>query len=393
MEKIKLSVVGLGCRGRSLIYDVLLGLDDVVITGICDVYQDRIEETKELLKGSGITEVVSSTDYRDVIIPSVADAVLVSTSWEAHIDVACDAMKNKLFVGMEVGGAYSLDDCFRLVRTQEITGSGFMFLENCCYGRYELMVMNMVRQGLFGDIIHCEGGYRHDLRTEVLFGEENRHYRLRNYMQRNCDNYPTHELGPIAQILDINGKNRMISLTSTSSKASGLNDYARLNSEVNQNYADYKFSQGDVVVTNIKCAGGELITLTLDTTLPRPYSRGFMVQGTRGMYSEEGNYIYLDTDFGPESHWNWKPNWNNADKYLEKYEHPIWQAFLSDGLRGGHGGMDYLVFRAFFDFVHGKTPSPIDVYDAASWMCITPLSEISIKNSGAPVEIPDFKNK
>ena len=302
-------------------------------------------------------------------------------------------MKAGIPTGLEVGGAYDIEECFELVKTYEETKTPFMFLENCCYGRYELMVLNMVKQGLFGEIVHCEGGYQHDLREEILLGEENRHYRLNNYINRNCENYPTHELGPIAKVLDINKSNRMLYLTSMSSKSVGLNDFAKLHPDKFQSrLADQKFEQGDIVTTNIMCSNGATISLMLDTCNARPYSRNFTVHGTRGIYREDGNYIYLDTDFGPETHWNWTPHWDNAKQYCEKYDHPIWKKFLSDGVRGGHGGMDYLVYNDFFNYVINGGDSPIDVYDAAAWMSITPLSAQSIKEGSKPIAIPDFQN-
>ena len=272
------------------------------------------------------------------------------------------------------------------VHIAEETGVPCMLLENCCYGQMEMMVMHMVKEGLFGEVVHCSGGYCHDLRSEVARGEENRHYRLRNYLSRNCENYPTHELGPIAQVLGINRGNRMLSLVSMSTKAAGLNDYAARHPEINPALATAHFNQGDVVSTLIRCAGGQTISLTLDTTLPR----GFTVHGTRALYTEDNNSLYLDSDFTEADHFNWTPNWNNATKYLEKYQHPVWRDYLENGIRGGHGGMDGLVYDAFIEAVRKGEPCPIDVYDAAAWMCITPLSEQSIAMGSAPVPVPDF---
>jgi predicted dehydrogenase len=250
----------------------------------------------------------------------------------------------------------------------------------------------LVRRGKLGDIVHCHGAYAHYLAEEIAGGEQNRHYRLRNYLSRNCENYPTHELGPIAQILDINRGNRFLSLVSVASKSRGMNEYAKQHENVNPALQTASFAQGDVVTTIIKCANGETITLSLDTTLPRAYSRRFTVRGTLGMYMEDNNSIYLDSDFTPEDHWCWSKNWNNAEKYLEKYEHPVWEKYLKEGLRGGHGGMDGLVYDAFIEAVRNGTPCPIDVYDAAAWMAVTPLSEMSIAKGGAPVDFPDFTN-
>lgn len=388
-NKLRLGMVGMGCRGYEVMKTVL-GVDGVALTCVCDLYPDRTEKARaKAEKMQGFSPRVTD-DWHTMTDKKELDAVLVTCSWEPHIEMAVAFMEAGIPVGVEVGGAYSVEDCFLLVRTFERTGTPVMLLENCCYGRYELMVMNMAEQGLFGEIVHCEGGYRHDLRREITFGKENRHYRLRNYLARCCENYPTHELGPISQILHINRGNRMLSLVSLASKAKGLHDYIGRTENADRSLLERDFAQGDVVTTIIKCANGETVTLTLDTTLPRAYSRQFTVQGTRGMYSEENNSVYLDTDHDESMHFSWKKQWNNAESYLERYEHPIWREFLADGLRGGHGGMDYLVYRDFVRCVREGLPMPIDAYDMASLMCISALSEQSIAMGGAPVAIPDF---
>ena len=391
-DKVGIGVIGVGSRGRGIVKTVL-GIDHACVTAICDVYEDRVERScREAEEMQGFAPKAVA-DWHDLLNDPDVDAILVLCAWEPHIEMAIASMKAGKPVGVEVGGAYSIDDCWRLVRTYEETGTPCMLLENCCYGRMELLVANMVKQGLFGDIVHCEGGYRHDLRSEIAFGKENRHYRLRNYLSRCCENYPTHELGPIAQLLNINRGNRMVYLTSMASSAMGMHEYIKNTPNADQSLLNKPFAQGDVVTTVIKCAGGQTITLTLDTTLPRAYSRQYTVQGTRGMYMEDNQSIYLDSEHGEKMHFNWKPQWNNAkDVYLEKYEHPIWKKFLEDGVRGGHGGMDYLVYNEFVQAVYENKPMPIDVYDMAAWMCISTLSEESIQKGSAPVAIPDFTN-
>lgn len=391
-DKVRFGVIGVGSRGRGIVKTVL-GIDHACVTAICDVYEDRVADSckrAEEIQGFAPRSVF---DWHELLTADDVDAILVLCAWEPHIEMAIASMKAGKPVGVEVGGAYSIDDCWRLVHTYEETGTPCMLLENCCYGRMELMVANMVKQGVFGDVVHCEGGYRHDLRSEIAFGKENRHYRLRNYLSRCCENYPTHELGPIAQLLNINRGNRMVYLTSMASSARGMHEYIKNTPTADQSLLDKTFAQGDVVTTCIKCAGGQTITLTLDTTLPRAYSRQYTVQGTRGMYMEDNNSVYLDSDHGEKMHFNWKGQWNNAkDVYLEKYEHPIWQKFLTDGVRGGHGGMDYLVYNEFVQAIYENKPMPIDVYDMAAWMCISALSEESIQKGSAPVAIPDFTN-
>ena len=393
MEKIRVAVIGLGMRGTGLIKSVLTENERCRIVAICDLYGDRVDTMSEIIKEKTGNDVpIKTTDYRELLTKkSEIDAICVPASWECHIEIAIASMKAGIPVAIEVGGAYSVEDCVDLVKTQVETGTKFMFLENCCYGREELAVLNLVRQGLFGEITHCEGGYEHDLRNQILLGEENRHYRLRNYLARNCDNYPMHALGPIAKILNINKGNRMLYLTSMASKSVGLNDYASLHPDLYQSkYVSEKFKQGDVVRTNIMCADGTTVSLMLNTTCARPYSRNFSVQGTRACYWEDGAFFHFDTEFDRRAMANPTEYYNNKKSYLEKYDHPIWQKFLNDGVRGGHGGMDWLLFEAFFDYIENGGESPIDVYDAAAWMAITPLSARSIELGSMPVEIPDF---
>ncbi len=390
-KEICVGVIGIGARGESLLRDVVLKSEGVRVGAVCDLYKDRADTGAKHVLESGQAMPIVTTDYNDVINADGIDAVLIFSAWESHVEIAIKAMKNKKAVAMEVGGAYSIKQCWDLVDTYEETGSEFMFLENCCFGRRELMVRNMVSKGLFGEVVHAEGGYHHDLRREISFGKENRHYRLRNYLTRNCENYPTHELGPIAKVLNINNKNRLLSLTSTASKAAGLHDYILKNKPEDTELANLRFMQGDIVTTVIKCSGGETITLTLDTTLPRFYSRGFTVRGTNAMYEEATDSVFVDCKEDMAHDFDWKTEcFGNAEKYTDEYDHPVWKKYLSEGVQGTHDGMDWLEFQVFFKALREGRKMPVDVYDAAVWMSITPLSEQSIASGSSPVEIPDF---
>lgn len=390
-DKLNIGIIGLGGRGYGLMDGVILHMDDIEIVGVCDTYRDRAQNAADKVEQVKGNKPFITQDYKELIASSEVEAVIVSSAWTGHIEIIIECMKAGKPVGTEVGGAYSIEECWQLIRAYEETGVPCMLLENCCYGREEMMAMNMVKQGIFGEIVHCSGGYQHDLREEIAFGNENRHYRLQNYIHRNCENYPTHELGPIAQILDINRGNRMISLVSMASKAKGLNEYIKNKKSDDEALMHTEFAQGDVVTTMIKCARGETIVLTLDTTLPRAYSRGFRVQGTKGMFMEDNMSLFIDGEHN-EYDFKWKEQWNNIEVYREKYEHPVWKKFMQDGVKGGHGGMDWLVLRAFFDCVEKNEEMPIDVYDIAAWMAISALSEKSIAMGGQVVAIPDFTN-
>lgn len=378
MGKLLMGVAGLGSRGLSLLKDLLLDMPNVEISAVCDDFGERAQEAQALVYARTGKKPFATRDYSALVERPDVEAVVVITPWETHIPYAIEAMRKKKPVAIEVGGASNLQECWDLIRAWEETKTPFFFLENCCFGRMELFVTNMARQGILGELVHCAGAYAHDLRGEIADGDKNHHYRLRHYRSRNCENYPTHELGPIAKLLDINAGNRMLTLSSTASKAAGLREYAKGGA----------FAQGDVVTTVIRCARGETILLSLDTTLPRYYSRDFTVRGTKGMFEERTNSVFIDGVH--EDHFNWKPEWNNAARYQEMYEHPIWQKFLADGVTGGHGGMDGLVYGAFVDCLKRGLPMPIDVYDAAAWMAVTPLSEESVRLGGQPVAVPDF---
>jgi predicted dehydrogenase len=390
-DTITIGLLGCGNRGLSLLKTCILPRQDVRVAAVCDVYEDRQEAAADQVIKAGQGRPRKTADYREILAMPEIDGVIIASGWAPHVEISCAAMRAGKYSACEVAGAYSLDDCWRLVHTYEETGTPSMLLENCCYGRYELMVLNMVRQGLFGEIVHCAGGYHHDLRRPLAESRENRHYRLDDYLYRNCENYPTHELGPIAKILDINRGNRMLRLNSMASKAAGLQEFIRSRNKGDPGEAEQRVVQGDIVTTVITCARGETIVLTLDTTLPRAYSRGFEVRGTRGMFFEDNRSIFLEGEHN-SFEFNGRGLWGNADNYFEGYEHPIWQDYLKEGIKGGHDGMDWLEFTAFYNAIRRGEPVPIDVYDMAAWMSITCLSEDSIAAGGAPAAIPDFTN-
>ena len=386
MDKVKIGWIGLGGRGFGLLKLVLNHMDDVEIVGVCDVYEDRMEQGRDLVTEKTGKTPIAVTDYKKLLEIDEIEAIITPSAWEAHVDICVDSMLAGKYVATEVGGAYSIEDCFRLVETYEKTKVPCMILENCCYNKEELTILNMIKKGLFGEIVHCEGGYRHDLRDEVALGNINRHYRLRNYLSRNAEVYPTHELGPIAKYININRGNRMLYLVSMASKSRGVTDWIKKNKGENFENANADFALGDIVITLIKCANGETITLTHDTSLPRPNSRGNLVQGTNGIWSEDNRGILLDGTIDEPS---WSHKYTSIDEYYGEHLHPLWNDY---NIKDAHGGMDYHVLRAFIEAVKAKTQTPIDAYDTAAWMSITPLSEASIKGGSIPVEIPDFTN-
>ncbi len=387
-ERLKVGLVGFGARGSFLLENTLLPMGKVLdIRGVCDLYEDRRQWAADRVEAACGVRPLATADYRKLLELGI-DAIIVMSSWDSHLQIAIDAMQAGVYVGLEVGGSYSVVDCWDLVRTSERTRVPCMLLENCCYGKRELMVLHMVREGLFGDVVHCEGGYHHDLRSEIANGEINRHYRLQEYLNRNCENYPTHELGPIAKLLRINDGNRMLSLTSTASCAKGMHAYILDRKGPQDKYADAQFAQGDVVTTVIRCAKGQTITLVLDTTLPRSYSRAFTVRGTKAAYFEDTDMFYFDKEH-EKYDFDARPLWGNAGQYEKDWLHPLWRGYVPVG---GHDGMDDLVYTAFVEAARAGIAPPIDVYDTAAWMCVTALSEESIALGSMPVAVPDFTN-
>ncbi len=387
MENVlKIGFIGCGQRGPMHVRESLR-FKGVEIASLCDLYIDRIEDLAAYVeeKKGYLPFITQSAD--ELIARGGLDAVIVSTSWETHASVAAKCLRAGIPTAMEVGPAMSEAECRELINAYEETGTRFFFMENCCYGKRETMLFNMARDKFFGEIIHCDGSYAHDLRDEVSFGNELRHYRLEHYKNENCENYPTHELGPIAWLMDINRGNRMVSLTSMASKSAGLKEYIRTRRADNLELMNTEFAQGDIVTTNIMCADGRTITLRLDTTLPRTYSRGLQVHGTRALYCEEGDFVYEDSTKNAGMHTS-RAFWGNAAEYEEKYLDDIWK----EGVKGGHGGMDYTMMKDFFEKLRSGEEFPIDIYDGVSWMCISYLSAESIRNGSAPVEIPDFTN-
>lgn len=389
---IKSCVVGLGNRGFGLISEVLLKNPDIEIVSVCDIYEDRVARAIEKIKEFG-SEPKGFTDFKDALSVKGLNAVFIFSDWSTHTEIAVYAMKKGIAVASEVGCEYTLDNCYRLIKTQEETGTPYMFVENCCWGKDELLATSMARKNLFGTIVHCSGAYAHDLRNEIAYGHVTRHYRFDNYLNRCCDNYPTHELGPIAKLLDINRGNRIVSVSSFASKSAGLEEYIKSRSDATDEMKNARFAQGDITTTVLTCARGETILLRLDTTLPRSYTRDFTVRGTKGLYMQDTNTVFLDGDAEFfDSIKYYEKALNNAVSFEIEYLPEIWKNVTPETISAGHGGMDWFAFKSFTDALINGEDMPIDVYDAATWQAIAVLSEISIKQGGAPQAMPDFTN-
>ncbi len=384
MKTFRVGVIGLGHRGYPLTRDILCEMEGVKVTVVCDLYEDRVEKAAQtVLEKTGI-EPIKTLNYKEVIASPEVDVVCIFSDWETHFPFAIEAMEAGKVVACEVGGAYSIDECWKLIDTYERTNGTLYFLENCVYDKAEMIVQNMIKDGLFGEIVFCSGAYGHELCKEITNGTKERHYRERNYLARNCENYPTHELGPIAKILNINHGNRMVKLSSFATKSVGLKSYIASGGEHDECVEGKDWAQGDIIITVITCEDGSVIQLKLDTTLPRSYSREFCAHGTKGRYTQLYDEVFLaganEFQKGPSL----------FDEQFKKYVPECWSAENEALIKEkGHGGMDWLNFEAFFTALREGKEMPIDAYDMASWGAVTALSELSIKN-GISYDFPDF---
>ena len=400
-DKVRLGYIGVGLRGRNHVGEGLLR-NDVEIIAICDIQESSLKYCREQFvkaKKKLPTEYTGGLDaYKKLIARKDIDAVIISTPWEFHKDQAIDTMRAGKYVGCEVIAGITEQDHWDILKVYEETKVPYMTLENVCYRRDVMAVLNMVRQNIFGELIHLEGGYEHDLRG-VLFNDGKNfsgkgaefgpntvgeaQWRTQWNIDRDGDIYPTHGAGPAMNYININRGNRFTNLVSFSSKSRGLNSYVEKVSPGHKN-ANIKFKNGDVTTTMLNCANGETVTLTHDTHLPRPYSLGFRVQGTEGIWMDVNNSIYIE---GKSAKYD---QWDKADIWFEKYDHPLWKKYAAQAEGAGHGGMDWYVFNAFIQAVKQRKQTPIDIYDSLTMSVITPLSEKSLKEGNAPQEFPDF---
>lgn len=402
--KLKMVMIGVGLRGQNHL-EMILRRDDVEIVAICDIDDRMLASSKAVVAKAGkkMPEIFTGDIYawKKMLEKKGIEAIIIATPWEWHKDMVIGALEAGIkYVGTEVMLGITLQDHWDVVKAAEKYNGHVMMLENVCYRRDVMAVLNMVRQNIFGELIHLQGGYQHDLR-EVKFNDgvnayghgcemgdkawSEAHWRTHHSVYRNGDLYPTHGIGPIAHNININRGNRFVNLCSFSTKARGLHEHiVKTCGETHPN-AKITFKLGDVVTTNIKCANGETILLQHDTNLPRPYSLGFRVQGTEGLWMDVNQSIHIEGKSKPHQ-------WESQKEWFEKYDHPLWARYSKDAEGAGHGGMDFFVIHSFIESAKRKTATQMDVYDAAAWSAITPLSEQSIESGNQTVEFPDFTN-
>ncbi len=384
---LRIGLIGAGMRSKEHIKNIFrLGER---ITGLCDVSETALNSSCQLILSMGgqLPPVYGGYPeaYEEMLQKEEFDVVIVSVTWDLLVPITLATMRAGVpYVGIEASSINSLNDCWDLVDECEKNHCQLMILENVCYRQDILSVLNMTRAGLFGELLHCRCGYEHDLR-EIKFGdtEKLQSWRLQHSIDRNGDLYPTHGIGPVASFLDINYGNRFVSLVSMSTQSRGLKKHIVKKGGENHPYADVEFKCGDIVTTMIKCANGQTVIVTHDTNSPRPYSLGFRVQGTNGLWYNDGDLIYIEG----KSEFN---NWEKSEDLILQYTHPLWKSLQEVAKEAGHGGSDLIMMYDFLQSIRNNTATPFDVYDAVTWMSISPLSEMSIASGSIPVEFPDF---
>jgi len=389
IDTVRIGFVGLGNRGPGAV-ERMNKIEGVDIKALCDIRPERTEAAKKLLAGSNHQPQLYSgnkDEWKKMCDRPDIDLVYIATPWNLHAPMAVYAMKQGKHVCVEVPAATTIDECWQMVETSESTRKHCIILENCCYDFFELLTLNMARQGYFGEIIHGEGAYIHDL-LHMNF-EKGAYYDMWRLKEnfRNGSLYPTHGLGPIAQVMNVNRGDKMDYLVSMSSNDFMMAPLAKELAAKDEFYKPYanKTYRGNMNTTVIKTAKGKTIMIQHDVTSPRVYSRLHLVSGTKGSaqkYPEPGRIA--------KSHEGWLSE-NEMKELQQQYEPPIVKKVGELAKKiGGHGGMDFLMDWRTIDCLRNGLPVDMDVYDAAAWSAIAPLSEKSIAKRSSSIDIPDF---
>ena len=391
LERVRLGFIGVGARGSGHV-GLSLMLEGVDIVAICDTHAPSAEAAAARCERGGRARpavyAAGEEDYRRMLEQEQLDAVIISTPWRWHAPMSVDAMAAGAHAFVEVPAAMTVDECWQMVETSEKTRRYCMMMENVCYGREELMVLNMCRQGLFGELTHGEGAYIHDLRSQMReIGRGTGSWRTGHHVRVDGNLYPTHGLGPIAQYMNINRGDRFDYLVSVSSPALGRQLYARENFPADHPLNRQRYICGDMNSSLIKTVRGRSILVQHDTTTPRPYNRLNFIQGTRGAFGGYPDRIVIE---GRGNTHEWAEG-EGLEAYRKEFEHPLWQRVGEEAVKaGGHGGMDFvMIWRMMYCLRNGEALDQ-DVYDAAAWSVVRPLSIDSVAHRSRSVDVPDF---
>ncbi len=387
-KPVRIGFVGVGGRGAGMMR-YSLGIKGVQVPAVCDVHAGRADAAASAVERTGRKRPELYTngeaDFERMMDRDDLDAVFIATPWEWHTPMAVCAMKKNKYAGVEVPCAITLDECWQLVKTSEETGMPCMMMENWSFRRDNLAVLNMIRKGLFGEIVHCHCAHSHNC-VSWYVGKE---WPKEHLLKRCADQYPTHSLGPVLSWMDINCGDRFDTVVSMSSGQWGITD--QLARKYGQDHALTKsaWKQGDIVTTMVKTVKGKTIVINMDMQLPRPYDNRWLIQGTRGLYNEQRDAVYLAGDGKGHNPEQWSP----FGPHQTEYDHKWYRGKDAPGGKyglSGHGGVDPLELELFVDAVRNKTQTPIDVYDSVVMSVIFPLSEISVSKGSQPIKCPDF---
>lgn len=383
----RLGIIGVGARGGGLLRN-FLAVDNVQIGAVCDLAEDRIARARAMVEKSGqkSPEIYTGSEqaFEKLCQREDLDIVLIATPWIWHTPMAVYAMKQGRHAAVEVPAARTLEECWELVNVSEQTRRHCIMMENCCYGYNELLVLNMVRAGVLGDLTHGAAAYLHDMRAGLISASGGKTWRRTEQIRRNGNLYPTHGLGPVAMYMNVNRGDRFASMVSMSSPERALTAYRDRTLAPDDPRRKETYAKGDQNTSLIKTAKGLLITLEHNVATPEPYDRINLIAGSKGIFRDYPPRVYIDGE--SKSH-----EWETIDRFKPKFEHQLWTRMGELARRsGGHGGMDFLeCYRLVQRMREGKPPD-MDVYDAAAWSAPGPLSEMSVAKGGAPMEFPDF---
>jgi predicted dehydrogenase len=400
LDRVRAAMIGVGSRGGDHL-GRLLSLDGVDVVAIADNHAPSLQLAVNRVVDDKRPEPAAfgngDLDYRRMLERQDIDIVIISTPWEWHAKMCVDAMQAGKHAFTEVPAATTVEDCWKLVETAEKTQRHCMMLENCCYGREELFCLNLCRLGLLGELLHGEASYIHDLREQMQEVEHGTgSWRTWHYANRNGNLYPTHGLGPVAQYMGINRGDRFDYLSAVASPARGRALYAKNNFPPDHQWNQIKdWKCGDINTTIIKTALGRSIVVQWDETSPRPYSRINLIQGTRGTFAGFPNRLAIEGETTTQTTTQTTTHeWVQGDALeaiMKKYEHPLFQRMGEQAEKGGgHGGMDWMMLWRIVYCLRNGEPLDQDVFDAAAWSVIGPLSEQSIANRSGSVDVPDF---
>lgn len=391
MPVVRVGFIGVGQRGYGHVKR-MSHIEGTEIVALCDTHDEVLDKSAAFLAERGLPKPAlyrsSEYAYRDMLARDDIDIVIISTPWRWHAPMAIDTMNSGKHAFVEVPLALTVEEMWQIVDTAERTQMNCMMMENVNYGRDELMVLNMVRQGLFGELLHGEAAYIHELRWQMKEIEHKTgSWRTAWHTRRDGNLYPTHGLGPVSQYMNINRGDRFDYLTSMSSPSLGRALYAQREFAPEHERNQLKYITGDMNTTMIKTVKGRSIMVQHDTTTPRPYSRHNLIQGTNGVFAGFPNRIALENG-GSKSFHEWD---YDMESWYGKYDHPLWVKMGKEAERnGGHGGMDFLMFWRMIYCLRNGEALDQDVYDGAAWSVISPLSAQSVANRSESISIPDF---